>query len=153
MQLRTRLQDRLPGVELRVVSTAEEVVRGCDVLLTTTLAREPIVQGEWPRLGQHITAIGADDATKSELDAACLQRVERLIVDSLESNSKQGEICRWIECGAITAEQVHGELGQVLAGRRTPSEITVAKFVGLRVQDLVAAEVALDRFAAFSREG
>lgn len=147
--LQARLQARLGGVAIRVSPSAEEVVRACDVLLTTTLAREPIVQGQWLRPGQHITAIGADDATKSELDAECLRRADRLIVDSLEAARQQGEVHRYLTQGAITAAQVHGELGQVLAGtlagRRSAQEITIAKFVGLGVQDLVAAELALEK--------
>lgn len=152
--LQARLGEKLVGVEIRVTLSAEEVVRACDVLLTTTQAKEPIVRGAWLRPGQHITAIGADDVTKSELDAACLQRADRLIVDSLELAKQQGEVHRWLERGDIALEQVHGELGQVLAGtvagRRTASEITVAKLVGLGVQDLVAAEVALDKLTSTS---
>lgn len=152
--LQARLGEKLVGVEIRVTLSAEEVVRACDVLLTTTQAKEPIVRGAWLRPGQHITAIGADDVTKSELDAACLQRADRLIVDSLELAKQQGEVHRWLERGDIALEQVHGELGQVLAGtvagRRTASEITVAKLVGLGVQDLVAVEVALDKLTSTS---
>ena len=74
------------------------------------------VQGEWLRPGQHITAVGADDATKCELDAQCFKRANRLIVDSRESASDHGEVRRWLKQGAITMEEVHGEIGDVLAG-------------------------------------
>ena len=46
-------------------------------------------------------------------------------------------------------EDVHGELSEVLAGtvagRRSSQEITIAKFVGIGVQDLAASEVALEK--------
>ena len=149
--LQARLQTKLAGVDIRVETSIEAAVRAADVLLTTTLAREPLVKGEWLRPGQHITAIGADDSTKSELDARCLQRADRLIVDSLASAQQQGEVYRWLKQGDLTLDQVHGELGQVLAGnlagRRSADDITIAKFVGLGVQDLAAAEVALEKIS------
>jgi ornithine cyclodeaminase/alanine dehydrogenase-like protein (mu-crystallin family) len=106
-----------------------------------------LVKGAWLHRGQHITAIGADDQTKCELDADCLRRADRLIVDSLESARLHGDVARHLAQGDIQPEQIHGELGSVLsgnlAGRRRDEEITIAKFVGLGVQDLVAAEVSL----------
>lgn len=131
--------------------SVEEVVQASDVLITTTPAREPLVKGVWLRPGQHITAIGADDHTKCELDAVCLQRADRLIVDSRKSAMEHGEVHHWLRHGEITMDQVHGELGEVLSGkilgRRSNEEITIAKFVGLGAQDLAAAEVALEKLA------
>lgn len=150
-RLAARLQSRLPEVTIVVESDLEVAVRAADVLLTTTLAREPLVRGEWLRQGQHITAVGADDQTKCELDAECLRRADRLIVDSLESTRLYGDVARHLAQGGIQPEQVHGELGSVLsgklAGRSEDDEITIAKFVGLGVQDLAAAEVSLAKLA------
>ena len=146
-QLAARLQSRLPEVTIVVESDLEVAVRAADVLLTTTLAREPLVKGKWLRPGQHITAIGADDQTKCELDAECLRRADRLIVDSIESTRLYGDVARHLAQGGIAPERVHGEIGSVLsgklAGRSRDDEITIAKFVGLGVQDLAAAEVSL----------
>jgi ornithine cyclodeaminase/alanine dehydrogenase-like protein (mu-crystallin family) len=89
------------------------------------------VRGEWLRTGQHIMAVGANDNTKCELDARCLQRANRLIVDSRESAKDHGEVHRWLKQGALKIEDIHGELGEVLAGRvpgrRSSEEITIAK--------------------------
>ena len=41
-------------------------------------AREPLVQGAWLREGLHITAVGADDPSKCELDSTALQRATSL---------------------------------------------------------------------------
>jgi Ornithine cyclodeaminase/mu-crystallin family len=92
---------------------------------------------------------GADDETKCELDAHCLKRANRLIVDSRDSARDHGEVHRWLKQGVLRMEDIHGELGEVLAGtvpgRRSSKEITIAKFVGIGVQDLAAAEVSIDK--------
>jgi ornithine cyclodeaminase/alanine dehydrogenase-like protein (mu-crystallin family) len=147
-RLKERLTGALPNVEIRVAQDIEATVRRCDVLMTTTLSREPIVQGEWLREGQHITAVGADDASKCELDLASLKRA-RVVVDSLESTAVNGDIGRAIQSGQYTLDEVSGELGEVLAGRKagrvSDLDITIAKLVGIGVQDLIAAEVSLHR--------
>ena len=150
--LANRLRPLLPEVTIAVYHDLETIVRTSDVVITTTASREPLIRGEWLRPGQHITAVGADDRTKCELDAECLRRTDRLIVDSIETNTNNGDICRALGHGAIRIDQMHGEIGCVLSGalegRRTDDEITIAKFVGLGVQDLAAAEVALERLGA-----
>ena len=146
-ELIERLAPHLPGVRIRSESSLETAVLSADVLLTTTSTRAPLIRGEWLRPGQHITAIGADDATKCELDAQCFLRADRLIVDSVEAAKANGDIYRHLSSGSITLERVHGEIGDVLSGhlkgRTDANEITIAKFIGLGVQDLAAAETSL----------
>jgi len=148
-RLATRLRPVLPDVTVTVYHDLETIVHESDVVITATASREPLIEGEWLRAGQHITAVGADDETKCELDAECFRRADRVIVDSVETNAKNGDVFRHLSERNIAPEQVHGEIGSVLSGkldgRRTENEITIAKFVGLGVQDLVAAEVTLAR--------
>jgi ornithine cyclodeaminase/alanine dehydrogenase-like protein (mu-crystallin family) len=66
--------------------------------------------GKWLRPGQHITAVGADDETKCELDPCCLKRADRLIVHSRNSAEDHREIHPLIAQGALTIEDIHGEL-------------------------------------------
>lgn len=146
-RLKERLRKKLSGVRLLVSSDLEHTVRNTDVLITTTASREPLVRGEWLRAGQHITAVGADDTTKCELNAATLKRA-RVFVDSLQTAAETGNIYRAIRNGNYRLEHVAGEVGQILSGkpgRQTPAEITIATFAGIGVQDLVAAEIALGK--------
>jgi ornithine cyclodeaminase len=146
--LKSRLTEVLPGVELRVEADLEHAVRAADVLICATLSREPLVQGEWLREGQHITAVGADDPSKCELDASALQKA-RVFVDSLDTSAANGDVHRAITTGRYRRADVAGEIGDVLAGtkvgRTSPLDITVAKFVGIGAQDLAAAETSLAR--------
>jgi len=146
-KLRRSLSEELPISRWAVSTDLERAVRLADVIVTTTPARVPVVRGAWLRKGQHITAIGADDPTKCELDAECFERADRILVDSLESNRNHGEVFRHLSTQSIQIGRIQGELGQALAGtisgRTSEEDITIAKLVGLGVQDLAAAEVAV----------
>lgn len=145
-QLRARLSGALTGVEIRCSADIQDTVRCADVLITATQAREPLVAGEWLHGGMHVTAVGADDPTKCELDARALAR-SRVFVDSRETAEANGDVHRAIRAGRYSIEEVAGELGEVvsgqIAGRATDDDITIAKLVGIGAQDLVAAEVTL----------
>jgi len=113
--LAARLADALPEVDLRVVSDIEDAARRADVLLTTTQARDPLVRGAWMRSGQHVTAIGADDQTKCELDSQALRRA-RVFVDARDVASATGEVFRAVQAGDYALADLAGEIGEVLAG-------------------------------------
>jgi ornithine cyclodeaminase len=153
LALKSRLTEDLPSVELRIEAELEHVVRAADVLICATLSREPLVRGEWLREGQHITAVGADDPSKCELDASVLQKA-RVFVDSLDTTAANGDVHRAIISGHYERADVAGEIGEVLAGtkvgRASPLDITVAKFVGIGAQDLAAAETSLARLGILS---
>jgi ornithine cyclodeaminase len=141
-----RLAEELPGVAVQVVSDLEAAVRRSEVVVTTTAAREPLVHGRWLRPGQHITAIGADDETKSELDAEALRRA-RVFVDARATAVATGEVHRAIGQGLYAEADIAGEIGEVLTGsvlgRTSDGDITVATLAGLGAQDLLAAQVVL----------
>ena len=141
-----RLADVLPGVNVELAGDIEAAVRRADVILTTTPAREPLVHGAWLRPGQHLTAVGADDETKSELDAEALRRA-RVFVDARDTAAHTGEVHRAIRAGEYQLTALAGEIGDVLngavPGRRSKNDITIATLAGLGVQDLAAAEVVL----------
>ena len=148
--LKTRLSEKLPDVDIRFSSDIERTVRGADVLITATQAREPLVRGEWLRPGAHITAVGADDATKCELDAAALRRA-KVFVDMRDTAAANGDVHRAIQAGRYSIDDLAGELGEVIsgatAGRTSDDDITIAKLVGIGAQDLVAAEVTLAKLS------
>ena len=112
------------------------------------------MQGAWLRAGQHITAVGADDPTKSELDGAALQR-GRVFVDMRDAAETNGDVHRAIGAGRYSIDQVAGELGEVIsgqtAGRTSERDITIATFVGIGAQDLVAAEATLAKLQGCHR--
>ncbi len=146
--LAIRLRTVLPTVDIRISDDLEATVRNVDVVITATQARDPLVHGEWLRSGQHVTAVGADDSTKCELDSVALNRAN-VFVDSLSTAAANGDVHRAVSAGEYQLGHIRGEIGDVLAGRipgrQSVDDITIAKFVGLGVQDLVAAEVSLHK--------
>ena len=134
---------------VRVAPSAEEAVRGADVVVTATSAREPVLSREWLGAGAHVNAVGASIPTARELDTQTVADCA-LYCDSRESlRNEAGEYLLAVRDGAIPGEaHVRGELGEVLAGtaagRRSDDELTVFRSLGIAVEDLAAAECAVD---------
>jgi alanine dehydrogenase len=127
--------------------SAEEAVRGADVIVVATAATAPILKGEWLSPGAHINAVGATRPNWRELDDEVLVRA-KLFVESREAAGKEsGDV--------IAARSVFAELGEVIAGsksgRESDDEITLYKSVGVAVEDIAAADLVYRRAAARSQ--
>jgi len=123
--------------------SVEEAVAGADIVCTVTAAVEPILRSEWVADGAHINAVGSSRAGPRELDDALVARA-RLFADHEEGVRAQGaEYLHALAAGAIRAEHLLGEIGEVfagsLAGRTGDSDVTIYKSLGSIVQDLAAA--------------
>lgn len=144
--LKRRLQPHLPTVEVEISVDLEPAIRLADVIITATQARQPLIHGAWLREGQHITAVGADDPSKCELDAVALRRA-RVFVDTMAASEANGDVFQAIQRNEYEMNAIAGEIGSVLSGTRqgrvSKNDITLAKFVGIGAQDLAAAEVCL----------
>jgi ornithine cyclodeaminase/alanine dehydrogenase-like protein (mu-crystallin family) len=133
---------------VRAAATAEEAVRGADVVVTATSARTPVLRGEWLSPGAHVNAVGAPRPDWRELDDAVFARA-RLYVDSREAAPREsGDV---IGSGAA----IFAELGEVVAGtrpgRQSDGETTLFKSLGLAVEDVVAADLVYRKALAGGR--
>jgi ornithine cyclodeaminase len=125
--------------------SAQDVVRGADVVCTCTSSREPVVEHAWLAPGTHVNAVGASVPTSRELHEETI-RAATLVVDRRESAlNESGELI----VPGLGDEQIAAELGDVLVGthpgRTRPDELTVFKSLGLAVEDLAAAELVVRR--------
>ena len=130
-------------IPVEVMATPRAAVEGADLICTTTATPTPILEGAWLAPGAHINAVGACFATTRELDTAAVARA-RLIVDSLESTiAESGDFLFAKAEGAIDDQHIIGELGDLLldrfTGRRSDSEVTLFKSLGIAIEDLAAA--------------
>ena len=117
----------------------ESAVRGADVVVTATTAREPVLMGAWLKPGAHVNAVGAARPTWRELDDTAMANL--LVVDSREAVLQ--------ESGDVILSQapIYAEVGEIFAGaKQSPvSETTVFKSVGIAVEDVAAAKLIFDR--------
>jgi thiomorpholine-carboxylate dehydrogenase len=121
------------------VTTAEEAVRGADVVLTLTSSPVPILQGRWLKKDAMVCAVGAVTPERRELDDEAMGGA--VVVESREAALREpGDIL-------LAKAVVAAELGELLQGvaldRR--GRAVVFKSVGIAVEDIAAAKLVLDR--------
>ncbi|XP_074866816.1 ketimine reductase mu-crystallin isoform X2 [Carettochelys insculpta] len=128
---------------VRVCSSAQEAVTGADVILTVTVARTPILFGEWIKPGAHINAVGASRPDWRELDDEAMKN-SVLYVDSREAaQNESGDVI-------LSGAEIFAELGEVIKGTKPalPEKTTVFKSLGMAIEDTVAAKLVYDSWLA-----
>src|SRR5438034_1291600 len=126
---------------VRATATAEDAVRGADVVVVAASATTPILHVRWLSSGTHVNAIGATRPEWRELDDD-LVTTARIFVDSREAALREsGDVIASRSGSEVT------EIGAVVSGadpgRRTAEEITLFKSVGVAVEDMAAAALVL----------
>ena len=131
--------------EIECHSSSIERTCDCDVLVTTTPSKDPIVMSSMVHEGTHINAIGADAPGKEELDPVLLSRAS-VFVDDMAQAIHSGEINVPIRKGLFYKENIAGTLGEIVIGKKKrehPEEITIFDSTGLAIQDLAIAKIAM----------
>ena len=131
------------GFPVVAVASAQEAVRGADIVVTSTTSTNPVLDGSWLAPGMHVNAIGANFPQKHELDGEAIRRCDIIVADSREQSK--------IEAGDLI--QMYGddkrrwasvtELAEIVAGktpgRSSPEQITLFKSNGIATEDVVVA--------------
>ena len=134
------------GYDVTGASGPEQVCATADVLITATPARDPIVKAAWLRPGVHVNAMGADAPGKRELEADCFDIADLVVVDRYAQCAAFGELKYALEVALLTRHDVHAELGEIAAGRKTgrtsDQQITIADLTGVGFQDTAIASAA-----------
>jgi ornithine cyclodeaminase/alanine dehydrogenase-like protein (mu-crystallin family) len=114
-------------------TSAEEAVRGADVVVTATNSKTPVLEGSWLKSGCHVNVVGASRPDWREVDDDAMANV--VFVDSREGAMKEsGDVI-------LSGAKIYAELGEGLAGK-VPSrsrETTIFKSLGMAVEDIAAA--------------
>jgi ornithine cyclodeaminase/alanine dehydrogenase-like protein (mu-crystallin family) len=120
--------------------SAEEAVRGADVVVTVTNSKTPVLKGSWLKSGCHVNAIGACRPDWRELDDEAITNV--VFVDSREGATKEsGDII-------LSGAKIYAELGEALTGKipARSNETTIFKSLGMAVEDIAAAMLVYRAF-------
>ena len=137
------------GFHVRVSKSIKELAEKSNLIITTTSSEKPILHEDDIKLGTHITAVGADTASKRELDISILNRADLIIADSISQCKVRGEISHALLKNIISSDEVI-ELGSILSGKRigrtSKDQISVADLTGVAVQDLQIAKAIYEKY-------
>ncbi|MDY0885253.1 cyclodeaminase [Dongia soli] len=133
------------SVEAVALADPAEVVRKSQLVVTTTPAREPVLKADWLHPGLHITAMGADQAGKNEIDPAAILAADLFACDRISQSETVGELQTARKAG-FPADRVP-ELGEIIGesktGRSKDDQVTICDLTGTGAQDTAIATYAL----------
>ena len=137
------------SVSVRATNTAEDAVRGADLIVLATSSTTPVLEERWVAAGAHVVSVGACRPDQREMDPALVARA-RLYVDSRAAALiESGDVVMGLAGGLFDPSHIRGELGGVVlgrvGGRESDDDITIFKSLGMAVEDVVAADLVLRR--------
>lgn len=136
------------GLTVRAADTPAQALRKADVVCTATTSSHPVFDDADVRPGTHLNAIGAYTPEMQEIPPDTVLRAKVVIDHHEAALAEAGDLLIPMEQGMMTAEHIHAELGEIVAGakagRQAVDEITLFKSVGVAVQDVAAASAVLE---------
>ncbi len=137
---------QVQGFEIEVVSSIAELASSCQLIVTTTASREPLLHAHHLLPGTHVTSVGADGGGKQELSPDIFARAAIRAVDSRQQCALNGDASAALRQGLVRLEDLV-ELGQIVVNpssyQRRPEDITLVDLTGVAVQDIAVANLAL----------
>jgi len=141
---------RTQGISAQGVTDLEAGVGRADVISCATLARDPILNGDWLKPGQHVDLIGSFTPDMREADDAVMRRAS-IFIDTEHAQVESGDIKVPLETSVISQADIVGTLAELcrddLYPRASTQEITLFKGVGSAIEDLSAAILAMQSVA------
>lgn len=127
------------GYTVETTLDSGEIGPNCNLIVTATPSKTPLLMAGQIREGTHITAMGADTSEKNELDPNILAKADIVVADSIEQCCLRGECFKAMEAGLLDKQDMV-ELGNVIADRKlqrsSEDQITVADLTGVAIQDI-----------------
>lgn len=135
-----RRMSEVTGALVVPAASAEDAVRGSDLLGTITTTAQPLFDADWLEPGTHINAAGSNALIRQELSEATLKRAALIAVDAVPTAlAEAGDLLPLLEKGRLHLRQLV-ELGDIIigqrAGRTSTAQITVFESQGMAIQDL-----------------
>jgi len=135
--------------DITVAQTPSEALKEADIVCTATTSMKPVFRDQDLSPGVHINGIGSYTPKMQEVPAQTVVR-SKLVVDSVSASlAEAGDLIIPLQKRMLEESDIHGEIGHVAAGdiqgRESDSEVTFFKSVGLAVQDVATATLALKR--------
>jgi ornithine cyclodeaminase/alanine dehydrogenase-like protein (mu-crystallin family) len=129
----------------RAVASAEEAVRGADIVVTATFSGEPVLESSWIKDGAHIDAMGSNRGNRRELPTDLIQRANLIAIDSIEQGKVEaGDL---LMAGVDWTDPRIVELAKVTA-RPSGNPVTIFESLGLGVEDVIAGAFVYEQLTA-----
>jgi alanine dehydrogenase len=142
------------GAPVRAAVSVESAVKGADIVVTATGSAEPVLKAAWLASGVHVNAIGANAASRREVDADCVLKASLLVTDHIDqAKTEAAEFIDLAKSGVFDWARVK-PLHQIVTGppvKRDGKGHTLFKSLGVGLEDVAAASVVYDRAMASGR--
>jgi ornithine cyclodeaminase len=127
------------GYTIETTTSIVKIAYSCNLIVTVTPSKRPLLKADDIQTGTHITAVGSDTPEKQELESEILKKADVVVADSISQCLQRGEIFHSIRNNHIQQEKLV-ELGNIIsgknAGRTSDNQITIADLTGVAVQDI-----------------
>jgi ornithine cyclodeaminase/alanine dehydrogenase-like protein (mu-crystallin family) len=121
----------------------------CDIVVTVTTSKDPVLRGDWLEAGALVCAVGANDPRARELDAEVIARASLVCCDSLEdARLESGDLIEPIAAGQLDwleVQELHEIVAGELPGRQSDDDIVVFKSNGIAPWDVAIAHEVVRR--------
>jgi len=137
------------GKPVRVVDSAEDAVRGADVVVEATrlVEPQPLLRTKWIGPGALVVPYG----TVSAVELSLTTIMDKIVVDDWKQcrQGRLGSLRPHVERGFLSEANLHAELGQIVAGRRPSRERDDERILfwhrGLATTDLAVGHLLYER--------
>ncbi|MDX1942422.1 MAG: ornithine cyclodeaminase family protein [Saprospiraceae bacterium] len=139
---------RIFNIDIISVNDFSKITLESDICVTCTPSKQAFLKPEHIEPGTFIAAVGADNEDKQELQSSLLAS-NKVVVDIIEQCANMGELHHALEKDVMKKENVHAELGQIIAGqkigRASDDEIIIFDSTGMALQDVAAAAIVYEK--------
>jgi thiomorpholine-carboxylate dehydrogenase len=125
---------------VRAAATAEEAVRGAQIVVTATSSIAPVLSGAWLTPGAHVNCVGACTPKWRELDDAAMHSGPLFVDSRAAAAAESGDVI-------LSKAPIYGEIGELFEGtlaQPPAGSTTIFKSLGLAVEDVVAASLVVE---------
>jgi ornithine cyclodeaminase/alanine dehydrogenase-like protein (mu-crystallin family) len=129
------------GLNIRPVDSAEEALKGADLVISATTTSTPFVKDSWLAQGTTAYSIGKHQ----EMESSIYKSADKFIVDSWEHCKNKSDIQRMLKEKYLSEKDLYAELPELLSGkkpaRQSDRERIFIRAIGLVNQDIAMADM------------
>jgi len=129
------------SMHVSATESAQDAVEDSDIIVTATVADEPIVKNSWVREGSLFIHIGSYQEEEYEV----VQSSDKIVVDDWDQVKHRGTqiLCKMLRVGLLKEDGIHANLGEIVIGRKKGRENDKEKIffcpIGMSIEDIAAS--------------